>query len=122
MLLLRQPAFFVEGCRSLSTVLFATGLVLFGSGLVVYLLEYRVCQRIVQQTAGQPDALTSQETWDRSHEHKKVRKLKMWAQSQGDSPLKRDAALALRLHYTARALAICGMILAGIGAACHGSF
>ncbi|MCA9045567.1 MAG: hypothetical protein KDA69_14670 [Planctomycetaceae bacterium] len=102
----------------MSMVLLSTGLLLFGSGLVVYLLEYRVCQRIVQQTAGQPDALTSQEIWLNTQMFTKQKKLLRWAESEVDSTLKRDAALALRLGYTFQSLAICGMVLTAIGAAC----
>jgi hypothetical protein len=100
--------------------LFNLGGLLCLSGMLAWLAEFRLCQRIVRATAGREDCLTSTDTWLNTRQFRKRKKLREIVESDPDASLRNDARRALRLDVMTYALFIPGMILMAAGAWAQG--
>ena len=95
--------------------MFIIGGLLLMSALIVYWLGYRLCCKIANATASDPDGLNRIETWERNHHNKMWKKLKKYRQSE-DEELKAMATKAMRLDVARIVLCFAGMIIMAIGA------
>lgn len=97
-------------------VIFCLGGVLLISGLIVQLLHFRACQRIVRATSWRVDGLTWAEAFININQLRKRRKLSHLAANDVDESVRDDARRALRLETVMYSLFLPGLLLLGYGA------